>query len=252
MTRMFWELDRTFPNHEADPFKAENTEAICHKVKELGADIGITTDGDGDRIFFVDDKGEVVEPAIVRGLVAQAMLRRFPGATIAYDIRPGKITEDMIIAAGGKPVVTRVGHALIKEAMAKTGAVFAGESSGHFYMSMPEGVYEAPVATMLIMMSEVARQGKKLSEIVAPLRKYSHSGEINFKVEDKAGAVARLKQHFADGEQSELDGLLVTYPTFWFNVRASNTEPLLRLNLEAQTPELMAAKRDEVLGLIRG
>lgn len=252
VTRMFWELDGTFPNHEADPFKAENTEAICHKVKELGADIGITTDGDGDRIFFVDDKGEVVEPAIVRGLVAQAMLRRFPGATIAYDIRPGKITEDMIIAAGGKPVVTRVGHALIKEAMAKTGAVFAGESSGHFYMSMPEGVYEAPVATMLIMMSEVARQGKKLSEIVAPLRKYSHSGEINFKVEDKAGAVARLKQHFADGEQSELDGLLVTYPTFWFNVRASNTEPLLRLNLEAVDDRTMQEKRDEVADIIMG
>lgn len=252
VTRMFWVLDGTFPNHEADPFKAENTEAICHKVKEAGADIGITTDGDGDRIFFVDDKGEVVEPAIVRGLVAQAMLRRFPGATICYDIRPGKITEDMIRAAGGKPVVTRVGHALIKEAMAKTGAVFAGESSGHFYMSMPEGVYEAPVATMLIMMSEVARQGKKLSEIVAPLRKYSHSGEINFKVEDKIGAVARLKQHFADGEQSELDGLLVTYPTFWFNVRASNTEPLLRLNLEAVDEQTMSEKRDEVARIIDG
>lgn len=250
--RMFWDFDGSFPNHEADPFKAENTEAICHKVKELGADIGITTDGDGDRIFFVDDTGEVVEPAIVRGLVARAMLRRFPGATICYDIRPGKITEDMIREAGGIPEVTRVGHALIKEAMMKSGAVFAGESSGHFYMSMPEGVYEAPVATMLIMLGEMAREGKKLSEIVAPLRKYSHSGEINFKVEDKTGALARLKAAFAQGEQSELDGLLVTYPTFWFNVRASNTEPLLRLNLEAVDEQTMQEKRDEVAKIVQG
>ncbi|HRH32042.1 MAG TPA: phosphomannomutase/phosphoglucomutase [bacterium] len=250
--RMFWDFDGSFPNHEADPFKAENTEAICHKVKELGADIGITTDGDGDRIFFVDDTGEVVEPAIVRGLVARAMLRRFPGATICYDIRPGKITEDMIREAGGIPEVTRVGHALIKEAMMKSGAVFAGESSGHFYMSMPEGVYEAPVATMLIMLGEMAREGKKLSEIVAPLRKYSHSGEINFKVEDKTGALARLKAAFAHGEQSELDGLLVTYPSFWFNVRASNTEPLLRLNLEAVDEQTMQEKRDEVAKIVQG
>ncbi|MEK7183289.1 MAG: phosphomannomutase/phosphoglucomutase [Patescibacteria group bacterium] len=252
ITRMFWELDGTFPNHEADPFKAENTEALCHKVTEIGADVGISTDGDGDRIFFVDDKGEVVEPAIIRGLVARAMLRRFPGATICYDIRPGKITEDMILESGGKPVVTRVGHALIKEAMIKTGAVFAGESSGHFYMSMPEGVYEAPVATMLVVLAEMAREGKKLSEIVAPLRKYSHSGEINFHVEDKLAAIARLKEHFAEGEQSELDGLLITYPTFWFNVRMSNTEPLLRLNLEAVDDGTMQAKRDEVAKIIGG
>ncbi|MFZ2681543.1 MAG: phosphomannomutase/phosphoglucomutase [Patescibacteria group bacterium] len=252
VTRLFWDFDGTFPNHEADPFKAENTEAICHKVKELGADIGITTDGDGDRIFFVDDLGEVVDPAIVRGLVARAMLRRFPGATICYDIRPGKITEDMIREAGGIPQVTRVGHALIKEAMIKSGAVFAGESSGHFYMSMPAGVYEAPVATMLVVLGEMAREGKKLSEIVAPLRRYSHSGEINFKVEDKLGAVARLKSHFADGEQSTLDGLLITYPTFWFNVRTSNTEPVLRLNLEAIDEQTMQNKRDEAARIIAG
>jgi phosphomannomutase len=252
VTRMFWEFDGTFPNHEADPFKPENTEAICHKVKELGADIGITTDGDGDRIFFVDDNGEVVEPAIVRGLVARAMLRRFPGATICYDIRPGKITEDMILEAGGKPIVTRVGHTLIKEVMLKSGAVFAGESSGHFFMNMPEGAYEAPVATMLIMLGEMAREGKKLSDIIAPLRKYSHSGEINYHVEDKAGALARLKEHFADGEISTLDGLLITYPTYWFSVRISNTESVMRLNLEAVDDKTMREKRDEVARIVQG
>lgn len=252
VTRMFWEFDGTFPNHEADPFKTENTEAICEKVRELSADVGIATDGDGDRVFFIDDKGDVVEPAIVRGLVARAMLRRFPGATVCYDIRPGKITEDMIRESGGKPVVTRVGHALIKEAMMKSSAVFAGESSGHFYMSMPEGVYEAPVATMLVMLAEMAREGKKLSEIVAPLRRYSHSGEINFHVDDKAGAIARIKEHFANGEQMTLDGLSITYPEFWFNVRMSNTEPLLRLNLEAVDDKTMQEKRDEVAKIVQG
>lgn len=252
VTRMFWEFDGTFPNHEADPFKAENTEAICEKVKEMKADIGIATDGDGDRIFFIDDTGEVVDPAIVRGVVARAVLRRFPGATICYDIRPGKITEDMIREAGGKPVVTRVGHALIKETMMKEGAVFAGESSGHFYMALPEGVYEAPVATMLIMIAEMVRENKKLSEIVAPLKKYSHSGEINFHVDDKLAAIARLKEKYASGEQNEIDGLTVTFPTYWFNVRMSNTEPLLRLNLEAVDASTMQKMRDEVAAVIEG
>lgn len=251
VTRMFWEFDGTFPNHEADPFKPENTEALREKVIELGADIGIATDGDGDRIFFIDDKGELVEPAIVRGVVARALLRRFPGATICYDIRPGKITEDLIKEAGGVPVVTRVGHALIKEKMREVDAVFAGESSGHFYMKMPEGTYEAPVATMLVLLYEMMRaEGKKLSEIVAPLKKYAHSGEINFHVEDKSAAIDRLKERFKDGEQVELDGLSVQYPNYWFNVRASNTEPLLRLNLEAVDGETMEKMRDEVARII--
>lgn len=251
ITRLFWELDGTFPNHEADPFKPENTVDLRKKVVEVGADLGIATDGDGDRIFFIDDKGELVDPAIVRGIVAQAMLRHTPGATICYDIRPGKITEDMIREAGGVPVVTRVGHALIKERMKEVGAIFAGESSGHFYMKMPEGIYEAPVATMLVMLSEMMRsEGKKLSEIVAPLRKYAHSGEINYKVDDKAAALARLKEHYKDGQWVELDGLSVTYPDYWFNVRASNTESLLRLNLEAVDSVTMMKMRDEVAKII--
>lgn len=252
VTRMFWEFDGSFPNHEADPFKAENTEAICHKVKELGADIGIATDGDGDRIFFIDDKGEVVEPAIVRGIVAQAMLRRFPGAKICYDIRPGKITEDMIREAGGVPVVTRVGHALIKEMMRKEDAVYAGESSGHFYVKFPNGYYEGPVTTALIIIDELRRQGKTLSEIVAPLHRYVHSGEINFHVADKDAVLARLKSSFADAQINELDGVTFTYADFWFNVRASNTEPLLRLNLEAVDRDTMEARRDEIAAMMQG
>lgn len=248
--RMYWQFDGSFPNHEADPFKPENTRDLCARVVELGADIGIATDGDGDRIFFVDDKGEVVEPAIVRGLVARAMLRRFPGATIGYDVRPGKITEDMILEAGGKPLVTRVGHALIKAEMKKTEAVFAGESSGHFYMAMPEGVYEAPVATMLLLIGEMVQEHKKLSEIVAPLKKYAHSGEINFRVEDKVGAIARVRERYNGGTVSELDGLSINYPDFWMNIRLSNTEPLLRLNLEAKDQATMERVRNELKEII--
>ncbi len=252
VTRMFWEFDGNFPNHEADPFKPENTEALCKKVVEVGADIGISTDGDGDRIFFVDNKGEVVEPAMVRGLVAKAMLRRMPGAKIGYDIRPGRITEDMIRESGGVPVVTRVGHAHIKTAMIKEGIVFAGESSGHFYMQMPAGAFEAPVATMLMLMAEVAREGKSVAEVTEPLKKYSHSGEINYHVDDKLGAIARIKERFAEGEINELDGILITYPDFWFNVRISNTEPLLRLNLEAINGDIMETKKAEIQSLIEG
>jgi len=248
--RMFWDFDGTFPNHEADPFKEENTEAIRHKMKEGGFDLGIATDGDGDRIFFIDDKGDLVDPAIVRGLVARAVLRRYPGAKICYDIRPGKITEDMIREAGGIPVVTKVGHALIKDTMLKEDAVFAGESSGHFYFRLPQGSFEAPLVTLLFVLSEMQRSQMPLSQLVAPLKKYAHSGEINFKVADKDAVLTRLKETFADATQSDLDGLSFAYDDFWFNVRASNTEPLLRLNLEAVSPEVMQAQTQRVRSII--
>lgn len=251
ITRMFWDFDGSFPNHEADPFKEENTKAICEKVLELGADLGITTDGDGDRIFFVDDKGRVVEPAILRGLLAQIALREHPGATICYDIRPGKITHDMIVEAGGVPSVTRVGHSLIKEQMRSVGAVFGGESSGHFFYAFPTGVYEGPVTVAAQILQEMTRREMKLSEIVESLERYVHSGEINFVVEDKAGMMERLKQKFSDGELMTLDGITITYPDFWFNVRASNTEPKLRLNLEAVDRATMEAKRDEIIAFIK-
>jgi phosphomannomutase len=252
VTRMFWDLDGSFPNHEADPFKEENTEAIRRKVVEVGADLGIATDGDGDRIFFVDDKGRVVEPAIVRGLLAQIVLRDHPGATICYDIRPGKITRDMIEEAGGVPSVTRVGHSLIKEQMRSVGAVFGGESSGHFFYAFPTGVYEGPVTVATQILQEITRQDKPLSEIVEPLERYVHSGEINFTVQDKEGMMRKLTEKFSQGELTTFDGITITYPDFWFNVRASNTESKLRLNLEAVDRPTMEARRDEIVALIKG
>lgn len=251
VTRMFWDFDGNFPNHEADPFKPENIVDIQAKVLETGADLGIATDGDGDRIFFIDNKGRLVIPAVLRGMLAQIVLRDAPGATIAYDIRPGKITEDMIVEAGGIPSIARVGHSLIKEQMRSVGAVFGGESSGHFFYTFPTGTYEGPVTVAAQILQEITRRGESLADIVEPLERYVHSGEINFKVEDKSGMMEALKNKYADGELNELDGITITFDNFWFNVRGSNTEPKLRLNLEASDKETMELKRDEIIAFIK-
>ena len=251
VTRMYWELDGNFPNHEADPFKPENIVDIQAKVLELGADLGIATDGDGDRIFFIDNKGRLVTPAVLRGLLSQMVLRDAPGATVVYDIRPGKITEDMIVESGGIPSVARVGHSLIKEQMRSVGAVFGGESSGHFFYTFETGTYEGPVTVTTQVLQEITRLCKSLADIVEPLERYVHSGEINFKVEDKDGMMNMLKEKYSQGELNELDGISIKFETFWFNVRASNTEPKLRLNLEAVDKETMEAKRDEIVAFIK-
>ncbi len=243
-------LDGTFPAHQPDPLKEENLTEIKKRVVEEKADLGLATDGDGDRIFFIDDKGEVVEPAIMRGIFARLFLRQHPGAMICYDIRPGKITEDMILEAGGHPSITRVGHSLIKKQMIETNAVFGGESSGHFFVRFPSGVYEAPEVVTLKLLQELSEIGLSLSEYIKPLKRYFHSGEINFKVMDKEKILARLKEKYADAQINDLDGLAFTYPDFWFNVRASNTESLLRLNLEARSQALMEEKMGEVKKII--
>ncbi|MFH1712465.1 MAG: phosphomannomutase/phosphoglucomutase [Patescibacteria group bacterium] len=248
--RMYWELDGSFPNHESNPFKDENVKDIKDKVLEVGADLGIATDGDGDRIFFIDNKGELVEPAMIRGILAQVMLRRYPGATICYDIRPGKITPDMIEEAGGTPVITRVGHSLIKEKMDEVDAVFGGESSGHFFYRFDTGTYEGPVVVAMQILQEITASGKTFSEFIQPLKRYVHSGEINFTVKDKDEAIRKIKEKFADGELSELDGIMIAYDDFWFNVRTSNTEPVLRLNLEAVDQSTMEQRRDQIKQLI--
>jgi phosphomannomutase len=251
VTRLYWEFDGSFPNHEADPFKEENTVVLQAEVKKVGADIGIATDGDGDRIFFVDEKGERVAPAVIRGLLAQIVLRDHPGATICYDIRPGKITQDMILEAGGIPSVTRVGHSLIKEQMRQVGAPFGGESSGHFFYTFPTGVYEGPVTVATQILQEITRKKKSFSEIVYPLQsRYANSGEINFTVVNKEAVISKLKEQYKDGQIDELDGISIAYPDFWFNVRGSNTEPKLRLNLEAVHKKMMEEKRDEITSVI--
>lgn len=251
LLKMNFELDGSFPAHQADPFKEENVVDLKKKVITEKACLGIATDGDGDRIFFIDNEGEILSPSILRGIMAKIFLRENPGATICYDIRPGKITEDMILENGGKPSVTRVGHSLIKKQMIETGAVFGGESSGHFFVKFPHGIYEAPMVVVLKLLQELSETGQTLADYARPFKKYFHSGEINFKGADKEKVFARLKEKYHDAAISDLDGLSFTYPDFWFNVRASNTESLIRLNLEAVKKGIVETKIKEVSEIIK-
>lgn len=251
LVKMNFELDGTFPAHEADPLKEENLKDLSARVVAEKADLGIATDGDGDRIFFVDNEGSPVEPAIIRGILAKIFLADNPGAKIAYDIRPGRITRDMIEQYGGTPIVTKVGHSLIKDQAIREGAYFAGESSGHFFLNMEHGCYEVPMIVTLKLLQEFSESGKTVADYVRPLKKYFHSGEINSKVRDVKEVIEAVASKYQDGTIDRLDGVSIEYHDFWFNVRGSNTEPVIRLNLEARTKELMHKKRDEVLSLIR-
>lgn len=253
LIKLNFELDGTFPAHEADPLKDENNAELQKAVVEHGADFGIATDGDGDRVFLIMDDGNTMPPEILRGVLAQMTLKRYPGSPIGYDIRPGKATEDMILEAGGKPFITRVGHSLIKEQMIKQDSPFSGESSGHYFYRAEEGSFEMPVRMLVDVMLWITEHGKKLSELVAPYQKYFHSGEINSVVEDMDAIFTALKDKYADADKfSDLDGVYFEYPDYWFNVRGSNTEPKMRLNLEARSKDVMEMKRDEVLHIIRG
>lgn len=250
LTKMYFELDGSFPNHESNPFKEENNKDIQAKIKEIGADIGIALDGDADRVFFFDETGKTVEPGIVRGILSQIELRDHPGAPIGYDIRPGKITQDMIEEAGGKPFVTRVGHSLIKEKSLEMGAPFAGESSGHFFYKAPFGFFEMPGLIILHFLKEISESGKTVSEYTAPLYKYTHSGEINFDVEDKQAVFDRLKEKYGENLKNDFDGMSFEWEDHWFNVRPSNTENKVRLNLEGVNSDIVHAKVEEVSRVI--
>jgi phosphomannomutase len=250
--RCFFEPDGTFPNHEPNPLLPENREFIIGKVLEEKADLGIAFDGDADRCFFVDDTGEFVPGDFVTALLAESILEREPGAKIIYDVRASWAVRDTIERAGGFPLMNRVGHAFIKLRMREEGAVFAGEVSGHYYF---RDFNQADSGTIpaLLMLELVSKRDKRLSELLRPYRKrYFLTGELNMPVEDAALKLQELKEHFAgQGEISHLDGISVTADDWHLNVRPSNTEPLLRLNLEALDPELMERKRDEVLAVIR-
>ena len=251
LIKLNFDLDGTFPSHQPDPLQEENLEPTQKAVLKNKADMGIVPDGDGDRYFFIDEKGQIIRQEILRGIMAQLALKEFPGATVCYDIRPGKITKDMIEAVGGRASVTKVGHSLIKEQMIRESAVFGGESSGHYFYKFDFGTFESPVRLVLKFLGFISEQGKPVSEIVAPYKVYFHSGEINEKVSDAKAKIDEIKQKYSNGHESFLDGVTVEYDDYWFNVRSSNTEPLLRLNLEAKSNELMKQKRDEVLAIIR-
>ena len=248
---MNYNLDGNFPVHQADPLKEENMKYVQESVLQNNADLGISIDGDGDRYFFVDEKGEIVPQSILRGLMAQIAIKENPSATVCYDIRPGKVTKDMIEEVGGKAVVTKVGHSLIKEKMIELNAVFGGESSGHYFYKFSFGTFEAPTTLIRKFLVYISEQNKPLSEIVRPFKKYFHTGEINTEVIDKEGKMKQIAEKYSDGSISYLDGISIEYPDYWFNVRPSNTESLLRFALEATTEEIMKQKRDEIVNIIK-
>ncbi|MEE9608039.1 MAG: phosphomannomutase/phosphoglucomutase, partial [Myxococcota bacterium] len=252
--RLYFEPDGTFPNHEADPLKLENLEDVCRCVKRSGADFGVAFDGDADRAVFVDETGRPVPSDLTTALLARHQLRRQPGGRVLYDLRSSRVTAEEIEAAGGTAEMCRVGHSFVKARMREVGAIFAGELSGHFYFRFsPTLVADDGVAALVALLDVLASEGKPLSQLVAPLRRYAASGEINRRVDDIPGMLAAIEAEHRDApEVSHLDGLLVRYADWWFNLRPSNTEPLLRLNLEAANESLMAEKRDALLARIGG
>jgi phosphomannomutase len=253
-TRLCFDIDGRFPNHEANPLIEENRRDIVEAVVREKADVGIAWDGDADRCFFIDGSGEFVSGDFVTALLAEAFLLKHPGSTIIYDLRASHAVRDTVAEYGATALMNRVGHAFFKQRMRETNAIFGGEVTGHYYFR--DNFYaDNGFIPALLILELMSKKGQSLHELLEPLRaRYFISGEINTNLPGMDSVPAKLQQiaaKYADGHQYELDGISVEYPDWHFNVRPSNTEPMLRLNLEAKTPEMMAAKRDEVLGLIR-
>jgi phosphomannomutase len=253
VVRCYFEPDGSFPNHEPNPLLPENREFIVGKVREEGADLGVAYDGDADRCFFVDDTGEFVPGDFVTALIAETMLEKAPGATVIYDVRASWAVPRAIERAGGVALVNRVGHAFIKQRMREEDAVFAGEVSAHYYFR-DFSQADTGVVPFLVMLELLSKHGAKLSDILAPYReRFFLTGEINTLVADVPLKLQELKERYTaeGGRVSHMDGISIDFDDWHFNVRPSNTEPLLRLNLEALSKELMIDKRDEVLALVR-
>ena len=255
VTKLCFEIDGTFPNHEANPLIEENRRDITAEVIRQQADIGIAWDGDADRCFFIDGSGEFISGDFVTALLAEAFLLKHPGATIIYDLRASRAVKDVVERYGGRPLMNRVGHAFIKRRMREEDAMFGGEVTGHYYF---RDFYYADNGFIpaLLILELMSKKNQSLRELLQPYRERYHiSGEINTKLksmDEVPMKLAAIERQYRDAALAKLDGLSVDYPDWHFNVRASNTEPLLRLNLEAASPEMMEKKRDEVLSLIRG
>ena len=246
---LFFGLDGSFPNHEANPLKPENLRDLQRAVREQGCALGIAFDGDADRAIFVDDQAAAVGADMVTALLAAPILARFPGAPIVYDIRSSWATREAILAAGGQPVRERVGHSFMKATMRRIGSPFGGELAGHFYYR--ENFFaDSSLITAIEVLNEVRRSRRSLSSLLAPFRRYASTGEVNFHADDKDGMIRKLADLFGDGKIDYTDGITVEYPDWWFNVRPSNTEPLLRLVLEARTPALLAEAKQRLLAVL--
>jgi len=248
---LYCNVDFNFPNHEANPLDFKTLKDLQRKVVEENANFGVALDGDGDRCFFVDEKGEIINCDLIIALIAEIFLKENPGSNILYDLRSSKIVPEYIKEKQGNPIMCRVGHTFIKEQMRNENASFAGELSGHFYYK-DHFFTESTFLTVVMVLNLMDEKNKQISELVSGLKKYYSSGEINSKVENKEAKIKEIEDMFKDADEIlYLDGLSVYYDDWWFNLRMSNTEPFLRLNLEANTKELMEKKRDKLLEIIR-
>ena len=249
LVKLYFELDGDFPNHAADPLDSKNNEDVEKKVVEEGADLGLALDGDGDRIFFIDEKGSVVSPSKITAIVARELLREHKGEKILFDIRYIMTPKRVVEEEGGVTEITKVGHAFITEMMNKGGGIFAGESSAHYFFR-DTGNAEGPLLVLLHVLNAMTKSGKKLSELAEEVKRSRESGEMNFRVKNAKEIIAKLKELHADGEISEIDGVAVQYPDWRFSIRSSNTEPLLRLNVEEEI-ENYQGRHEKLIELIK-
>ncbi|HOW13125.1 MAG TPA: phosphomannomutase/phosphoglucomutase [Candidatus Pacearchaeota archaeon] len=252
LIKMNFKLDGRFPKHEANPLKFETLKDLQKKVIKEKADLGIAPDGDGDRVFFIDEKGKIIPASHITALLSKELLRMFPKEKIAFDIRYIFTPKEIVLKEKGFPIITPVGHALISEKMREKNALFAGESSGHYFFRQT-GFAESSLLVILLVLEIISRENKPISKILKPLISSFESGEINFELKDKKlikNKFKILKEHYKNGKISLLDGLSIEYPDWRFNLRASNTEPLLRLNLEAKSKKILKEKQKEVLSLL--
>ncbi|MGH2794689.1 MAG: phosphomannomutase/phosphoglucomutase [Actinomycetota bacterium] len=247
---LYFELDGTFPNHPADPIQPENLKDLIATVLDRGADIGLAFDGDADRVFLVDEKGEPVSGSLTAALVARSILEKHPGEKAIYSITCSRVVPETIREAGAEPIRSRVGHSFIKAVMRETDAIFGGEHSGHYYFR-DHFFADCGLLAALHVLAVVSDEGKPLSEVLAPLRRYWASGELNLEVADKESAMRRVAERFPEERRDWTDGLTVEFDDWWLNLRPSNTEPLLRLNVEAVDRAVGEAHRDELLAMIR-
>jgi len=247
--RLCWEPDGRFPSHEPNPLKDENVRDLQESMRKTGADLGVAFDGDGDRCMFLGPGGVRIGCDLVTVLLARAELYRHPGSAIVYDLRSSRVVPEEIARAGGRPIRERVGHSFIKETMKKHDAILGGELSGHYYFK-EHYFADSGMMAFAKVLDLLGREGKPIDELLKPLQRTSATGEINFKFADKAGLMKSLAEKYRDGRQDTLDGITIQYDDYWFNVRASNTEPYLRLNLEAQTKDLLEKKRAELYALL--
>jgi phosphomannomutase len=246
---LYFELDGSFPHHEANPLKEENLRDLIAQVKESGADLGVAFDGDADRAAFIDEQGAAVGSDLMTGLIGGELLEREPGKAVLYDLRSSRAVAEYITEKGGVPVRERVGHSFMKATLRKRDGIFGGELAGHYYFR--DHYYaDCALLAMVEVLNLLRQTARPLSALVAPLRRYSKSPEINFVVTDKEGKMAELAAHFHDAEIDHLDGITVSYPDWWANVRPSNTEPYLRLVLEARTAEELARREAEIVAIL--